>query len=86
MIACSNVSETYFRQLFRSIYGASPKQYIQDRRLAHAYTILESDDYANIHAVAAIVGYDDPLYFSRVFKRKYGISPSFLKYSHADNK
>ncbi len=79
MIACSNVSETYFRQLFQSIYGVSPKQYIQDRRLAHAYTILESDDYANIHTVAATVGYEDALYFSRVFKRKYGISPSFLK-------
>ena len=78
MIACSNVSETYFRQLFRSIYGVSPKQYIQDRRLAHAYTILENDDHTNIHDVAAIVGYEDALYFSRVFKRKYGISPSFL--------
>ncbi len=86
MIACSNVSETYFRQLFHSIYGVSPKQYIQDRRLAHAYTILESGDYSNICAIAAIVGYDDPLYFSRVFKRKYGISPSFLKYSHGGNK
>ena len=85
MIACSNVSETYFRQLFHSIYGVSPKQYIQDRRLAHAYAILESDDYTNIHDVAAIVGYDDPLYFSRLFKGKYGISPSFLKHSHTGN-
>lgn len=86
MIACSNVSETYFRQLFRSIYGVSPKKYIQDRRLAHAYTILESGDYTDIHAVVAIVGYDDALYFSRVFKRKYGVSPSFLKYTHTVKK
>lgn len=86
MIACSHVSETYFRQLFRSIYGVSPKKYIQDRRLAHAYTILESDDYTDIQAVAAIVGYEDALYFSRVFKRKYGVSPSFLKYTHAVQK
>jgi AraC-like DNA-binding protein len=86
MIACSNVSETYFRQLFRSIYGVSAKQYIQDRRLAHAYTILESGDYTNIHDVAAIVGYEDALYFSRVFKRKYGVFPSFLKYTHTVKK
>ena len=86
MIACSKVSDTYFRQLFRSIYGVSPKQYIQDRRLAHAYTILESGDYTNIHAVAAFVGYDDALYFSRMFKRKYGISPSIFKFTHTDPK
>ena len=85
-LSCSNVSETYVRQLFRSIYGVSPKKYIQDRRLAHAYTILESDDYTDIQAVAAIVGYEDALYFSRVFKRKYGVSPSFLKYTHAVQK
>lgn len=76
LAACAGVSETYFRRIFQAVYGQSPKQYIQAKRLAQAQTILESGHYTTIQAVAAQVGYDDPLYFSRAFKRKYGVAPS----------
>jgi len=75
---CAGVSETYFRRIFQAVYGQSPKQYIQSKRLAQARTILESGHFVSIQSVAAMVGYEDPLYFSRAFKRKYGTAPSEL--------
>jgi len=79
MIACSGVSEAYFRRIFQAVYGQSPKQYIQNKRLLQAHAILESGEFSTIQSVAAQVGYDDPLYFSRAFKRAYGIAPSQLR-------
>ena len=76
--ACAGVSETYFRRIFQAIYNQSPKQYIQSKRLSQAQAILESGHFTSIQSVAAMVGYEDPLYFSRAFKRKYGTSPSEL--------
>ena len=70
------ISGTYFRNLFRSRYGESPQKYILSKRLSYAKTIIESGDYDTINEVAFSVGYNDPLYFSRAFKKKYGLSPS----------
>ena len=74
--ACAGVSETYFRRIFQAVYNQSPKQYIQSKRLSQAQAILESGHFTSIQSVAAMVGYEDPLYFSRAFKRKYGTAPS----------
>ena len=79
IIACSGVSEAYFRRIFQAVYGQSPKQYIQSKRLLQAHAILESGEFSTVQSVAAKVGYDDPLYFSRVFRRRYGIAPSDLR-------
>ena len=70
------ISGTYFRKLFLSRYGESPQKYILSRRLSHAKAIIDSGDFSTISEVAFSVGYNDPLYFSRAFKRKYGVSPS----------
>ena len=70
------ISGTYFRNLFRARYGESPQNYILSRRLSHAKAIIDSGDFSTISEVAFSVGYNDPLYFSRAFKKKYGLSPS----------
>ena len=70
------ISGTYFRDIFEAHYGTSPQKYISSKRLSHAKAIIESGDYGNISEIAVSVGYADPLYFSRAFKKKYGISPS----------
>jgi YesN/AraC family two-component response regulator len=44
------------------------------KRIANAQMLLESSDY-NMTEIAKIVGYDNPLYFSRVFKKEKGMSP-----------
>jgi AraC-like DNA-binding protein len=71
-----NISDTYFRKIFLSIYGVSPKKYVQKKRLAQAKNILDSGEYTHIYEVANSVGFDDALYFSKLFKNTYGYFPS----------
>jgi len=75
------ISGTYFRKIFMANFGTNPQSYILKRRLSHAKALLDSGDFTTISELAASVGYTDPLYFSRVFKKKYGESPS----KYADN-
>ena len=72
------ISDTYFRRLFEHQFEMGPKEFILKERLSHAKTIIEDGDYNNIKEVAKLVGYEDPLYFSKAFKKYYGFSPSRL--------
>ena len=45
-------------------------------RMYHAKQMIDSGDFNTIKEVAQTVGYNDPLYFSKVFKKIYGLSPS----------
>jgi len=76
IIAKSNVSGTYFRNIFMSIYGITPKKYIINKRLVKARNIFDGGEFDSISRVAEIVGFDDALYFGKLFKLKYGITPS----------
>ena len=72
------VSDTYFRKLFISRFLVTPQLYIQRERLERARHIIESGDYDCIASVAESVGYVDPLYFSKAFRKQYGFPPSSL--------
>ena len=72
------ISNTYFRKLFVLKYGAKPTDYIISKRIGHARAIILSGDFETIEEVAHSVGYSDPLYFGKVFKKFYGVSPSEL--------
>lgn len=56
-------------------YSITPKQYILKKRIYNAEALLQNTQY-NINEIAQIIGYDNPLYFSRVFQKTKGISPS----------
>ena len=73
--ACG-LSNTYFRNLFVARFGVVPKKYILDRRLLHAKQLLESGECRYVSEAARLSGFEDPLYFSRVFKTQYGYPPS----------
>jgi AraC-like DNA-binding protein len=70
------MSAPTFRRIFISKFGVTPKKYVTNQRLLQAKTILECGEYKSIAEVARLVGYDDPLYFSKHFKEFYGTSPS----------
>ena len=53
----------------------SPQKYIQNMRLSQAKPIIDNGDFDTISELAFSTGYNDPLYFSRAFKKKYGVSP-----------
>ncbi|MBO5008324.1 MAG: helix-turn-helix transcriptional regulator [Clostridia bacterium] len=69
-----SISETYFRKLFNKRYMTSPMQYIISLRLEYASQLLLSR-YYTITEVAEKAGFNDPKYFSRIFKKHYGYSP-----------
>ncbi len=70
------ISNTYFRKIFQSKYGTSPQKYVLTKRLSHAKNLIASGDFDSISEVANQAGFSDALYFSRIFKKTYGVSPS----------
>lgn len=75
LVSFTNVSETYFRKLFKKQYGLPPSTYIIVQRIKLAKKLLENGEEETIAAVAQRCGYRDPLYFSRLFKKWVGLSP-----------
>ena len=80
----AGVSETYLRRIFKKKYGLSPAIFITQERMRQAKELLESREDMTIQAVALQVGYRDPLYFSRTFRKHFGIAPSeyYRQYIH----
>lgn len=68
----------YLRKLFKTEMGVTPHQYLSDLRLRAAAERLRFSDRngANVSDVAHLCGFHEPLYFSRMFRKKYGLSPS----------
>ncbi len=68
----------YLRKLFKKEVGVTPLEYMTGMRMKKAETLLLAmgEQEYTIAEVAEMCGYDDPLYFSRVFKKHYGLSPS----------
>jgi len=78
-----HVSETYFRRIYRQIYGCSPWQTILDLRFGYARDLLRSGYYP-VKEVAALAGFSDVKYFRTAFRRRYGITPGeFVRQSGA---
>ena len=69
------MSVSWFLRCFKQYTKQSPMQYITAVRLNNAVNLLENTDY-NITEVAAMTGYENPLYFSRIFRKVKGVSPS----------
>ena len=70
-----HTSCSWFIREFKKYTGYSPKQYITNLRLRHAKELL-NNQYLSVSNVAALVGYDNQLYFSRLFHKYIGMSPS----------
>lgn len=68
------VSETYFRKLFKKQHNVSPQQYIMNLKLEFAFHLLGSNLYT-VSEVSQKSGFQDPKYFSRIFKQYYGYTP-----------
>jgi AraC-like DNA-binding protein len=69
------LSASHFTAVFRRYAGTAPLKYIIDRRMEKASSMLESTDLTLTH-IASMAGYQDPLYFSRLYRKRVGCSPS----------
>ena len=70
-----HMSECWFNRTFKHVTKVTPMQYIIQLRMTNALNLLEHTNY-NIIQVANAVGYDDAYYFSRLFKKNIGVSPT----------
>lgn len=69
------MGRTVFYQKLKSIIGLSPIDFVREMRIKRAMQLIESGEY-NVSSIAYMTGFNDPKYFSKCFKKKYGVSPS----------
>ena len=73
-----NVSYSFFRKMFRKYTGVSPGQYHLQLRLTRAKELLVSTD-KSIKEISYELGFQTIYYFSNMFKKKEGVTPSFFR-------
>jgi len=69
------LSRRHFHRRIKELTGLTPGGYIRMMRLERAAQLLEQRA-GNVSEIAYRVGFQDPDYFSRLFKPAYGVSPS----------
>lgn len=75
VIEKSHYSQRHFIRLFSAAYGMTPQRYLLDVRIRHASAMLK-ESVLPVTEVALRCGFDDSNYFSRVFRKYTGRSPS----------
>ena len=75
LAAMESLSVSRYNALFKKAIGVSPVSYINDMRIKHACSLLDTTDLP-IKTVGEIVGWQDNHFFSKVFKAHVGMSAS----------
>lgn len=70
----ANMSKFHFSNRYKELTGYSPIKHFLNMKMEHACHLLDSTE-LGVGAIAAQLGYDDPLYFSRLFRKTLGQSP-----------
>lgn len=78
-----NLERTYFSKIFHQVEGVAPQEYLLNYRVDSAKRLLADTDY-NVREVGALVGIPDAYYFSRIFKRRIGLSPAQYRRSRGN--
>lgn len=73
-----NVSEIYFRRLFKEYSGLSPMEYRLKRRIERAKNYLAYED-MSVAEIAELLGFVDTAYFCKQFKAYTGVTPLGFK-------
>jgi AraC-like DNA-binding protein len=84
LAAEANISEVYFRRLFKEVYNISPHQYLLDIRIRRAKQLLAENLYS-VTDIAEQCGFSSVYHFCRVFKQVTGQTPTeYAKYASPD--
>lgn len=75
MIERSGLSVRSFKRRFSAATGYTPVEYVQALRVEEAKQMLEREA-VTIEEISASVGYEDPTFFRRLFKRRAGVTPA----------
>jgi two-component system response regulator YesN len=77
MAELCGMSSSQFSRTFKQVYDMTFQEFVVRYRVFQAFNALQAPG-ANISDIAYRVGFSDPSYFTRVFKRYVGIAPSEL--------
>lgn len=80
-----NVSAAYFSTIFKKETGKTFVRYLTDYRMEKAVNMLMTGN-EKTYVIAEKVGYAEPNYFSYVFKKQFGMSPSKYKAERLEQK
>ena len=84
MASYCSLSESQFRLRFKDRTGTSPKQYIDSVKMKLACELLAGTE-KSIEEIARLLGYIDPLHFSRRFKFISGLAPTVYRMTMSRN-
>lgn len=76
LAAVSGLSRAHFSRIFAECEGLPPAEFVLQKRMQHATKLLTNAAFLPIKEVAIMTGFDDANYFSKVFRRVYGASPT----------
>ncbi|MBE6553091.1 MAG: helix-turn-helix transcriptional regulator [Ruminococcaceae bacterium] len=71
----ANMSEVYFRRVFKETYGTTPHRYVMDLRIRRAKQLL-TEGPSSVTAIAESCGFSSVYHFCRAFKAITGLTPS----------
>ncbi|PIE03363.1 MAG: hypothetical protein CSA81_02480 [Acidobacteria bacterium] len=70
------MSANLLNRIFKAEMGISPTKYLISVRIEAAKKLLSKEPSMQIKNIAVETGYDDPLYFSRIFHKRTGMYPT----------
>lgn len=76
------MSATYVTRIFKEVTGDTPINYLIGIRLEKAAELLREGK-LHIQDISKAVGYEDPYYFSKLFKKRYDVSPTEYRKQYA---
>ncbi|MDO5293455.1 MAG: helix-turn-helix domain-containing protein [bacterium] len=85
LASLSGYSTRHFARLFKDTYGATPLDYILTLRLNLALKLLTTTS-SSVSEIGLSSGFDNPNYFSRLFRKRFGCSPSEYRSIHGTNR
>ena len=78
LVPIAGIGRSSLFKKLKSLTGMAPVEFIREIRIRRAAQLIESGEY-NISEVSYRVGINEPRYFSRCFKNRFGMTPSEYK-------
>ncbi len=85
LVSKIGIGRSVFFKKLKSLTGLAPIEFIREVSVKRAAQLIESGEYT-ISQVTYMVGCNDPRYFSRIFKQRFGVTPSEYRDKHARQK